>query len=353
MRRPSDLARALLLILCLMLDASQAGADEMARVQMGQLAASPRLRMFTLAQAMDRGNAAPGVTRAMRGALEQAGYYHEGAPARIGQSLRFSPVLAWDDNINGGYFNDTLDLFGLQFQVNPANLARAGWVLGGRVDGSLRWALGEGRTADLTASTELAWSPQHEIGRANAGLQACLRNPVSGWTFADLCASASTAHRELSDSNAQTVSLRLAHLAGSALAAHELSVEIEERWQTAGRQTGLTLGWGAVWDHAVTEVRVGIATPIEGEQATRLQVSARASWMWGTRPVSVSLWHSEASGGRLLGMAREDAQTGIGLSVQARPGLSLDLTHQVTRSSIALFDEVRTGLGVRFQLGRH
>jgi len=32
--------------------------------------------------------------------------------------------------------------------------------------------------------------------------------------------------------------------------------------------------------------------------------------------------------------------------------MSIEVTHQVTRSTIALFDEDRTGLSVRFRLGR-
>ncbi|MCA2013211.1 hypothetical protein LCM17_17075 [Cereibacter sphaeroides] len=349
MRRKSGVLRGLALLLVLIFGVSQASAEALDRAQMAQRFGSERLRLFTLGQAMQAQAAPRQVTQAMRQALERAGYYQRGITAR---SLRFSPVLAWDGNINGGYLNDTLDLFGLQFQVAPANLARSGWVLGGRSDGFLRYALAEGRTLDLSTSVEAAWSPRHEIGRANAGLELCLRNPLGGWNFADLCAGSTGSWRALSDSHSETLSLRLSHLLVAGNAAHELSLEVEERWLQAGRQTGLVLGWGTAWDHAVTDFRVGVATPIAGEQATRLQVSARASWLWGARPVSVSLWHMRASGGQLLGMARDDAQTGIGLSLQARPGLTLDVTHQVTRSSIGLFNEARTGLGVRFQLGR-
>ncbi|MFN4100577.1 MAG: hypothetical protein ACK4GT_12445 [Pararhodobacter sp.] len=346
--RPIKAALAAILLLC----PAVAQADALARARIAALSGSERLQLFTLGQAMDTRRAPVAVTRAMRQALTRSGFYHEGPPALIDRHFGVSPVLAWDDNINGGYFSDTYDLFGLPFTVSPDNVARAGIVAGGRLDGSLRYALAEGRTIDLSAGAELAWSPRHEIGRGSARLEGCSRNHLSGWTFADFCASASGLRRELSSSHSVAVSAGLSRLFASADAAHELSVELEERRVSEGTQTGLALGWGAVWNRAVTQVSVGVATPIPGASATRLRVSARAGWLWQERPVSVSLWHLQSGGGMLLGVAREDRLTGIGLSVQARPGMNVELTHQVTTSTIALFSEARTGLSVRFQLGR-
>lgn len=357
---PRDRARAALILLLWLLIVpsmvpSIAAADTMDRARLAPLAGSERLRMFTLGQAMAPGAsraASRGAAGAMRGALERAGFYHEGGPAVIERSLRASPVLAWEDNINGGYYHDSYDLFGLSFDVSPAHVAQSGLVAGGRVDGAMRLSWGEGRVIDLSAGVEAAWSPRHDIGRASASLQACARNHVTGWTFADLCASASGGRRALSSGHSVAVSAGLAHLFAAGESAHQLSLELEQRQSDGGAQTGLTLGWSAVWNRAVTQLSVGFATPIEGASATRLRVSARAGWMWQDRPVSVSLWHLESSGGMLLGVPREDRLTGIGLSVQARPGMSVEVSHQVNRSTLALFDEARTGVSLRLDLGR-
>lgn len=342
----------LLLVLLLTLAAPRAGADALDRARMASLASSERLRLFTLARAVDTRRAPPPVTQALRRALHETGFYHQGAPALIARDARLSPVLAWDENINGGYFHDQLNLGGLIFDADPANRARPGLVIGVRLDASARLAWGEGRVLDLRAGSEIAWSPRHDIGRAFAGVEACARNHLSGWVFADFCASASGTHRALSDGYSSGVSAALVRMFSTTGGTHEVAVELDRRFLSEGAQTGLTLGWSSVWDRAVTEFTLGTATPIAGATATRFRVGARVGWVWHDRPVSVSVWHTQASGGMLLGMDRADTVTGIGLSVQARPGLSVDLTHQVTHSTIALFDEARTGLSVRFRLDR-
>lgn len=346
-------ALAALLLLVLICAAPRAGADALDRARLAPLVSSERLRLFTLARAVDTSRAQPAVTRALRRALHETGFYHQGAPAIIARDARISPVLAWDDNINGGYFSNHLDLGSLIFDTDPANMARPGLVFGARLDASARLAWGEGRVIDLHAGVELGWSPRYDIGRAFASVEACSRNHLTGWVFADFCATASGAHRSLSDSHSAGASAALVRLFEAGGGTHEVSVEIERRMLAGGAQTGLTLGWSSVWNRAVTEFSLGTATAIPGASATRLQLSARVGWVWRDRPVSLSVWHMQASGGMLLGMARDDQVTGIGLSVQARPGVSVEISHQVTRSTIALFNEARTGLSVRFQLGRH
>ena len=347
-------ALALLTMLCIGLTAlpPRALADAFDRARLAPLASSERLRLFTLARAQDTRRAPPAYTNALRRALRDTGFYHEGGAELMDRSLRFSPVLTWDENINGGYFNDRLDLGGLILVADPANLARAGALVGGRVDATARLSWDEGRVIDLRASAELAWSPEHDIGRASAGVEACGRNHVTGWTFVDLCASASASQRALSEGSAAGISAALVHLVSTAEAAHQFSLELDRRALDAGFQTGLTLGWSAVWNRAVTEVTLGAGTPIPDATATRGRVSARVGFLWHERAVSLSAWHVQASGGRLLGMDRADRVTGLGVSIEARRGMSIEVTHQVTRSTIALFDEDRTGLSVRFRLGR-
>lgn len=343
-----------LLMLCLGLTAlaPEAQADAFGRARLAPLASSERLRLFTLARAQDTRRAPRAYTDALRNALRDTGFYHEGGPSLMNRALRFSPVMTWDENINGGYFHDRLDLGGLIFSPSPASMARAGMLVGGRLDASARLSWAEGRVIDLRASTELAWSPEHDIGRASAGAEACARNHVTGWTFVDLCASASASRRALSEGSSAGVSAALVHLFSTRESAHQVSLELDRRALDAGQQTGLSLGWSAVWNRAVTEITLGAGTPIPGATATRGRVGARVGFLWDERPVSLSAWHVQASGGMLLGMPREDRVMGLGVSIEARRGVSIEVTHQVTRSTIALFDEDRTGLSVRFRLGR-
>ena len=188
-------ALLLLVTLAVLAAAPRAAADAFDRARLAPLASSERLRLFTLARAIDTRQAPRSYSGALRRTLREQGFYHDGTPGTLDRTFRFSPVLAWDDNINGGYYHDQLDLGGLIFDADPANRARAGLVIGTRADASIRLSWAEGRVIDLRAGAELGWSPRHDIGRAFAQVEACARNHLAGWTFADVCASVSGAHR--------------------------------------------------------------------------------------------------------------------------------------------------------------
>lgn len=345
------LAQLLTVLLALLLGAGVAGADPLDRARMASLAGSERLRLFTLGQALETRAGGPALTRAMRSAMQDSAFYHEvPRPELLRHSLRASPVLAWDGNINGGFLNDSFDLNGLVFGVDPSRQAMAGLVGGGRASGDLRLAWGPGRHLDLRFGTEVVWSPQHDVGRAALSASACARNHLTAWVFADLCAHASASHRALSDSRSLVFNGTVSRLFATGRASHELSLGAERRLLDEGRQSALTLGWAAVWDHATTDISLTLATPIAGQTVQRLRISAELGLLWQDRPVTIGLWHAVASGGMFLGQARQDASSGLSVGVRLRPQLSVEAVWQLTRSSVDLFNENRAGLNIRFDL---
>jgi hypothetical protein len=354
-RRPeAALLRALGFLIALLLTLSGgAHAQVMERAAMAGLAPGERLRLYALTRALDTRRAPPPITQAARQALQAQGFYHDARrPALLSADARVTPVLAWDANINGGFINDRFDHFGLMFEVDPARMARAGLVAGARLGAETRLAYGPGRYLELQGNGEAVWSPRHEIGRANASLSVCSRNHVTGWNFADLCASTQAGWRALSSSRSSTVSGTLSHLLTAGPAYHQLSLGLARHWQEDGQQNAVTLGWGAVWNHLTTDISLTLTDGIPNETALRRRINAQASWVWKQRPFSLTVWQVDARGGLLLGVERQDRLRGLSLSVRPRRGLTVELTHQQTRSTLALFSEQRTGLGLRFDLGR-
>lgn len=331
-----------------------AQADALERASIAGLAGSERLRQFTLGQAVLQHPESPVLTRAMQSSLRQNGFYHTGSgPVILSRSGQIDPVLAWDANINGGFLNDRFDIFGLTFDVDPARRALPGIVAGARAGGQTRLAYGEGRFLDLRGSIEAAWSPQHDIGRAQAGFEACSRNHLRGWTFADLCMTAAHSRRSLSSSTTGTVTLGFAQLHAAPSSEHEMTAGLSRAFLGGGTtQDSLSLGWNAVWNRAVTEVDLTLAAPIPGETAMRQRLQGAVGWQWQGRALRLGVWHQRADGGMLLGAARSDRITGISFSVQAHRNVTVEVVHQVTQSSINLFDENRTGLNLRLDLRR-
>ena len=346
------LLRALLLSIATALTPAAAQSDSLTRAGLAGMTGSERLRQFSLGQAVLDSDA-PALTRAMEASLRDSGFYHTGSgPVVLSRSVRVDPVLAWDGNINGGFLNDRFDIFGLTFDVDPARRALPGVVAGARAGGQIRLAYGEGRFLDLRGSIEAAWSPEHDIGRSQAGFEACARNHLSGWNFADLCVTASHSIRRLSTSTSATVDLSFARLHAGRASEHEFSAGIARTFAGGSTQDALSLGWNAVWNRAVTGLDLTLAAPIPGETAMRQRIHGSVGWQWQGRAMRLGVWHQRSDGGVLLGMPRADRVTGISLSVQAHRNLTVEVVHQVTQSTVNLFDENRTGLNLRLDLHR-
>lgn len=345
------LFRAFCLVLLVFVAPVQAYADALTRAMLAGLSGSERLRQFTLGQATLQHRDDPRLRAAMRTSLQETGFYFAGSgPAVLSRQFRWSPVLSYDANINGGFLNDQFDIFGLAFEVDAARRALPGVVAGLRGAGDLRVGYGEGRYLDLRGSLEAVWSPEHGIGRGQAGFEACARNHLRGWTFADFCVTGARSWRSLSSSTTATASLRFAHLVATGTSEHEFSAGVTRYFQDPGPQNALSFGWTAVWNRATTGVDLTLAAPVAGETAMRHRLSANATWLWGTRPVSVGIWQQVADGGLFLGAARADRVQGLSLTVRPRADMAEEFVHQVTDSTINLFDENRMGINLRFDL---
>lgn len=328
-------------------------ADALARASLAGLSGSERLRQFSIGQALLQHRDDPRIVRAMQASLQQSGFYFSGSrPSVLSRSVQIDPVLAYDANINGGFLNDRFDIFGLTFDVDPTRRARPGVVGGARASGQMRLAYAEGRYLDLRGSIEAVYSPRHRIGRGQAGFEACARNHLQGWTFADLCVTAARSLRRLSTSTTGGVSLSFARLHAASASEHEFTTGVTRSFLGGSAQNSVSVGWNAVWNRAVTRLELTLAAPIAGETAMRQRIHGSVGWQWQGRAVRMGVWHQRADGGMLLGIARTDRVSGISLSAQARPNLTVEVMHQVTQSSVSLFDENRIGVNLRVDLAR-
>jgi hypothetical protein len=327
--------------------------DALMRAGIAGMTGSERLRQFSLGQAMLTHLDEPQLAQAMKHSLRENGFYHTGSgPVVLSRSVRVDPVLAYDANINGGFLNDSFDIYGLTFEVDPERRALPGLVGGAVASGQMRLAYAEGRYLDLRGSAEAAYSPEHSIGRGQAGFEACSRNHLQGWSFADLCVTGAQSWRSLSTSTTGSVSLSFAQLHAGNDSEHEFTAGVSQSYLGGSIQDSISVGWNAVWNHAVTGLELTLAAPIDGETAMRQRLQGSVGFLWQDRAFRMGLWHQRADGGMLLGTARTDHVSGISLSAQVQPNLTVEVMHQVTQSSVNLFDENRTGVNLRLNLYR-
>lgn len=349
MRYLSLCAALLGTLLCPVVSGDAAKADVVDRARIAGIAGTDRLRMFTYGKFLETGVAPRAVVGRMKKLMVGQGFYY--APGErhvIAAEAWAAPVLNYDSNINGGVLKDSFTFNGFVFDADPTYRAKAGVVMGVAAGGLSRVAWASGRYVEMQLRAESVWSPEYNIGRSTAALSLCSRNHVKDWTFLDLCHSATGSDRALGSSTSQETALSATQLFETGAGYHEVTAEVAQLQDAAGSQPAATLSWGAIWDRVATKLSVTKAAPKAGETALNSRIAADAQWLMGGHAVGVGLWHQRFSGGAFLGTARSDAATGINLSYQPRPGMTVQLGYMENHSNIDFFDVSQSSLQVRF-----
>jgi hypothetical protein len=328
---------------------SMAQAEALDRARIANISGSERLRLFAYGKVLDTGAAPHSAVLQMKQSMIGQGFYFDpGAKRLIASQAWLAPVLSYDGNINGGVLQDSFSFKGYVFDADPAFRAKAGVVLGPAGGGVARLAWANGRYLEAALRAEAVWSPEHHIGRSTAEVSLCSRNHVKGWTFFDLCQTASMLKRELGSSSSQDTSLSLTQIFQTKAGYHEIAAEVGQTRTGSGHQPSLTLSWGSVWDRAATKISLTEASPVAGETALQSRVAAEVQWLWGEHAVGLGLWHQSFDGGAFLGTPRHDNATGLSLSYQISPSVTAQIGYMRNQSSVDFFDYAQTSVNLRF-----
>lgn len=349
--RLSKAVKSALLAMCLSatLAALPTWADPADLERNAFLGQSERLRLRALGSALEAGRLGARETAFMRRDLLAQGYgVTPGRPEITLKRLSFAPIFGWDGNINGGVLQDRLSIGGIVLEADPAFRAKAGLVFGGSVGATVRLAWNEGRVIELSAGTELAWSPRHEIGRADAMISLCSRNHLRDWTFLDLCALGTRSWRDLDTGNAHRLSLGLSKVFAAAGGVQEAGLRYDSVSTTGGMQDRVHLSLERIGTAGVTDLGLTLGMPVDGATVLRQRLDVGFSWIALDRDWRADLWYQRADGGVFLGVAREDRSQGLGLSVAIRPGVTARLGLMSSRSTAAIADYEQISLDIRF-----
>lgn|GEM_PF-1162972 len=347
---PERLAATLALCLSLALPAKADPVPVALKATLGALAplsGSERLRLRARGDAMAAGVISEQGFRGFQRDMQLQGFDGLGT---TGQRLSLAPVLAFDDNINGGLLEDRLWLNGWLFVADPAMKAKSGLVAGGTLAGTLRQVWSEGRVLSVAALSELAWSPRHSIGRGDLMLRGCALNHLQGWSFLDLCATGQRSFRQRSTQNHLDLSLNLHQIFATPSGYHDASLSlISVRPEGEEPQARLTLAAESLWSFGVTDVALTLGQRRADETRLRHRLSAGVTALALGRPVSLDLSQEVSSGGRFAGIARHDRITSARLSAPVTATLSARLGLVRARSTVSIASYDRVTFELRFQ----
>ncbi len=330
--------------------ASLLGADSAsAQINLGdqleaiRLAGSYRMMAHTLST---RGLPAE-AGRARDKLLNNMGYYGEFGEVSKAK-LSFSPILAHDGNINGGFSSDTFTISGIPFTVGEEYRAVSGMVLGMTVSGNVKISLGERTALDLNAGASIAYSPEYDMSKTAVGASACLNRMFSFSTYGYACMDASFKSYDLGESKAVGVKAGAKHAFNSPVGVHEVAAGVQLNHMYSGTE----------YDQAIASLSVTSAIPgpyaitvgaqfgeeVEGVLVMRERVYAGFGFVAMDRPTSVTISMQNNRGGSWLGEARSDLVTSIGVSRQLTDKITVSGSVNSTESSGDFFDGTQYGL---------
>lgn len=266
----------------------------------------------------------------------------------ISTTIAVSPILAYDDNINGGNRNNsfTLGEF-LTFTVAEDAVAKEGVVLGAGLETGLRYGYGRGRYLDARSSVSGVYSPEHELFKYSTFVELCSRNHLFGWTFVDGCATTQSLDVDLGKSREEAVRLSATQLFTAGGFDHELTGSVGRNWisdfEQDNFQTRLTTSIGELGS-------VAVAVELGEEDGTNHVQRERLSLGYNTRIAdrrfAFSYSRAQSRGSMFLGDVREDVTSAYGVSTRINDRFSINARYTNNDSTVDFFSYSSIGVGV-------
>lgn len=312
-----------------------------------QLAGSERLAAYAMSRP-EMGK--KGVLGAMQ-IYERMGYF--GGAGKVTQKyLKFSPVLTWDGNLNGGQANDTFYLWGLPFSIEEDYVAKEGVLVGMSAFGGIRMNLADNLALDVRGNAMLGYSPEHEITKAQGMVDVCARYMVTTETHLHGCIDYSIAEYELGRNERSTLKLGASHAFHNSLGFHEVGAElrhIKYLGDDAYDQNAVVLRWtGALAGGYALNTSVQLGEEVEGRQVVRRKVDLGLTTKVFDRPTTAMFSVQEASGGTFLAQERKETTYSIGLSTQVNKDLGLGIYYSETKANHEFFDSSSVSFSVNY-----
>lgn len=271
-------------------------------------------------------------------------------PGLIRTNLGLTPILTYDDNINGGNRNSSF-LLGdsLRFTVDPNAVAKEGLVLGAGLSAGLRYGYGRGRYLDARSSVSAVYSPEHDLEKYSTFLEFCSRNQVQGWTFVDGCISTQTLDTDLGYSRENEASLSAVQLFTAGGFDHQVTGTLGRNFTDEFGQTTLgaeiTTSLGAP---GAISVGFEFGEEVTDRHVLRERFSVSYATRIGDRPVGLSFSATNQRGSAFLGDVREDVTTVFGASTRLTDQISVNARYTHNSSTVDFFEYDSFGVGVNF-----
>lgn len=264
--------------------------------------------------------------------------------------LSVTPILKYDDNINGGNKADKIVFSnGLTLNFPEDSLAKGDVLAGLQLSTGARVFYGRGRYFDVSSGVGSAWGIQTQLSQLTWNASACSRNHVAGWSFFDVCATHSGKEKSMGDSLENRAEMTFTQLTKIS----DLPWEIRAK---AFRQDS-----SGEWNNGAGVQMLGVLNDsssidlsIESEFATaanRYQAYdayARVNFKLGGKKVSLKIGQSLMANSKLLGQSFDVASNSLVASVPVGKIGTANLSVEKSTSPISLYNTTSVGVSLDF-----
>ena len=260
------------------------------------------------------------------------------------------PILSYSDNINGGNSPEPLVLGNLTFTGDETLYRKEGVVAGVGAGFSGRYIHAEGKYLTYGVNASYAHSPKYGLGVATTSANVSSINHIKNWWFLDAHVNTSRARKDITDGTNSNISLVSSKVYASGENTYsEASFGVNRYFAESYNQNQLLLGYKTIHPNGVySALNLTVGESVENQLATKFALSGQLTTQLANKPLKLSASYSQADGGMLLGVARDETTIAVSVSYPIWKNLTASVGYRRTDSTIDYFDVSTPTFGIQF-----
>ena len=276
-----------------------------------------------------------------------------GFPTRVKPhttSKALYPILSYSDNINGGNSPEPLVLGNLTFEGDDTLDRKEGIVAGFGAGFGGRYIHAEGKYLTYGVNASYAHSPKHGLGIATTSANVSSINHIKNWWFLDAHVNTSRVRKDITDETNSNISLVSSKVYASGENTYsEASFGVNRYFAESYNQNQMLFGYKTIHANGVySALNFTFGESVENQLATKFALSGQLTTQVAKKPLKLSASYSQADGGMLLGVARDDTTIAVSASYPIWKNLTASVGYRRTDSTIDYFDVSTPTFGIQF-----
>lgn len=276
-----------------------------------------------------------------------------GLPTRLAANTTSKsayPILSYSDNINGGNSPEPLVLGNLTFEGDEELVRKEGVIAGFGAGVSGRYIHAEGKYLSYGINASYAHSPKYGLGVTTTSANVSSINHIRNWWYLDVHANTSRVRKDITDeknSNLSIVTSKVFEPSESVYS--EASFGVNRYFAESYNQNQLLFGYKTIHTNGIySALNLTVGDAVENQLATKYALSVQLVTQLANKPLKLSASYSQADGGMLLGVARDETTMSVTASYPIWKNLTANVGYRQTDSTIDYFDVSTPIFGVQF-----